>query len=591
MLIAHVEPPAPVQQGDQQYRTVQPCRALALHDDTYVVSGTWLSPQMHRTAHFADVLVLCQAVDADFLPLMQARRQRGQVTVFEINDHFLAAQVWNPVATFYNQPANRSLILQLAAQADAIQFSCQALAQEFAHLNPRQAVFVNHLWELPAQRAKPAGLRLGWGGSLGHLQDMVQLQPMLQAFLREQPHVSLAVMAPQPILDLFAWAPPGRCDTHLPASLDAYARFLQSLHVGLAPLQDTPFNRHRSDIKFVEYAAAQVAALCADAPPYRSTVRHGDNGMLFSDTAQLHSMLSTLVTEPQARQGMAERAYAAVAARLETQHSGARLQFYTDLLQRRGRTPVRSVTAARDCPAPAAQRHHAIAWGPMERHLYNGLLHQQDAAANADFAAAHALAPDFALPLLYAGRCPSTPPIAATHLSQALARQVTSCNAAYMFGQHCRAQGQDAQAARLWQAGITLTPAYAPPYEALAACHAQAGAPQRAQALLQQALQANPFHRSAATHLAWLAYEAGQTPQAQALLQENRAAGVEHWLDHLLSGKLQSASGDWSAARDHFCAALQSTPQVQLVRAHLAQAWLQLGDAQMARQVMTGGAG
>lgn len=52
---------------------------------------------------------------------------------------------------------------------------------------------------------------------------------------------------------------------------EEYPRWLTSLNldIGICPLQDTPFNRHKSAIKFYEYAMAGTASIASDVPPFK----------------------------------------------------------------------------------------------------------------------------------------------------------------------------------------------------------------------------------------------------------------------------------------------------------------------------------
>ena len=89
------------------------------------------------------------------------------------------------------------------------------------------------------------------------------------------------------------------------ASLHNYEQFVRTLHIGLAPLQPTEFNQGRSDIKFVEYAAAGVAAICSALEPYTATVRPGVDGLLFTNLEELRVHLDSLITQPELRQRIA----------------------------------------------------------------------------------------------------------------------------------------------------------------------------------------------------------------------------------------------------------------------------------------------
>src|SRR5205807_5787075 len=86
---------------------------------------------------------------------------------------------------------------------------------------------------------------------------------------------------------------PGWCRRVAPLSglgstYPAFIHWLQSLppyDIGLAPLVDNEFNRAKSMIKYLDYAALGLAVVCSDIAPYREIVRHEENGLLVSTAA------------------------------------------------------------------------------------------------------------------------------------------------------------------------------------------------------------------------------------------------------------------------------------------------------------------
>src|SRR4029079_5850990 len=96
----------------------------------------------------------------------------------------------------------------------------------------------------------------------------------------------LAVMTnafAKPFFDL----PPERYQFTPFGSLADYLAFLQSLDIGIAPLLPTAYNRGRSDVKFLEYAASGVAGIYARLDPYQHSVEDGRTGLLFSSDSEL----------------------------------------------------------------------------------------------------------------------------------------------------------------------------------------------------------------------------------------------------------------------------------------------------------------
>ncbi len=335
LLIVHLEPPHRGGDGDSVYRTVQPCRALGELPGIRVVAGSFISPEVHKLLPVADLVVLCDVVEADLLPVLQLRRARGLATIYEINDDFQALQSWNPTAYLASNPFTRSLSSRLASCCDGVQFSTPYLAQRFGALASRSAVFVNHLWEMPVSSPNSPGaiVRIGWGGSLGHKDDFVKLVAVMGPILNRYPQVSFQVMGAEVFRDLCSVLPQGRWSYRKGGSLFDYLDFVSTLDIGVCPLDDTDFNRGRSDVKFLEYASHGVATVAAALPPYEATLRSGETGLLFHDSSELAEQLCWLIEHPEQRRAMGEAGRAYVRDhRLERPHAGERLSFMEECL-------------------------------------------------------------------------------------------------------------------------------------------------------------------------------------------------------------------------------------------------------------------
>src|SRR5205085_12705424 len=210
--------------------------------------------------------------------------------------------------------------------------STEALAGRWRTWARRVAVFPNQLSAVPPlAEPPPRPLTVGWAGSVGHLADWYHVAPLLQKWLEDRPDVHLAVMtgeAARPFLRL----PPERYHFRAGGSLADYLHFLGRLDVGLAPLLPSDYNRGRSDVKFLEYAACGVAGVYAGLGPYRGSVTDGETGLLYRTGAELLACLDRLA-ETDLRQRIRTQAHAHVAARrLIDQHVGERLALYRGLL-------------------------------------------------------------------------------------------------------------------------------------------------------------------------------------------------------------------------------------------------------------------
>ena len=320
--------------GDQLYRLHQPAVALAQLEAVEVHELHPHARPRDAAALAADVLVLLMGMDVELLRLAHQRRLLGKPTVLEVNDWLPGVQRCNPVHANWSDARAWPLLSQLLRHCDAVQVSSEGLAQRLEPLARQVQVLPNQLPSLPPLQRRPPGgpLRIGWGGSAGHFDDLAAIAPALVAWLECQSEVRLEVMADPVFEGLFAAAPAGRF-RFLPAgSLEHYLHWLEGLHIGLAPLLRSDYNDCRSDVKFLEYASRGVLPVLQRCPTYAG-VREGETGLLFSDTAELLGLLDQLVADPDRRQGLAVAAYAHVQGQRRLEHHVPRqLAFYRQLL-------------------------------------------------------------------------------------------------------------------------------------------------------------------------------------------------------------------------------------------------------------------
>ena len=71
------------------------------------------------------------------------------------------------------------------------------------------------------------------------------------------------------------------------------------------PLSDTPFNRCKSDLKYIEAAAHRVVAL-ASKVVYQGTIEDGRTGVLFDTPQDLENVVSRLVMDPMGARSIAD---------------------------------------------------------------------------------------------------------------------------------------------------------------------------------------------------------------------------------------------------------------------------------------------
>lgn len=318
--------------GEFHHRIGRPGEMVERHPDFMVHNIHVFHPLFAQLALSADLLILHLVAEQEVGQIIKLRAKMGKPTIYEIPDNFLQLGKWVPVGDALRNPLVRQTILAAARACDALQLSSPALREVFGEVNKRVQVFENQIDHFSAPRPKPDFV-FGWGGSLGHAADLADMAPAIERFCRDFPEARFAYMGDRELFDrLFAYLPNAHHTP--PGSMKAYYHFLRQLSVGIAPLVDNPFNRCRSDGKFLEYAAHGAVPLLADVTCYRHHGVDGENCLFFKDGDQLYQQLATLARDSDLVSRLAANAFNYVKVKRSLlDHVDRRISFYRGFLK------------------------------------------------------------------------------------------------------------------------------------------------------------------------------------------------------------------------------------------------------------------
>jgi hypothetical protein len=102
---------------------------------------------------------------------------------------------------------------------------------------------------------------------------------------------------------------------HFAPLISDYDRFLRDFSghgfdIGLAPLEDTPFHRSKTNTKFRDYGACRVAGIYSNVPVYSSCVEHERTGYLVENTTESwFEGLCRLIDDAKLRRSIQTAAY------------------------------------------------------------------------------------------------------------------------------------------------------------------------------------------------------------------------------------------------------------------------------------------
>jgi tetratricopeptide (TPR) repeat protein len=322
--------------GDYIYRVEQPSIALGKTGEAAVITVSTISPWFETLCMSADLLILHLLTEHDLLPIIEERKRQGHPTIYELSDNIMALHEGIGIRGWFSDPINLALAFQYMRMADAVQVTGSGLADQFSFINPRMIIFENQMATVgTVGRRTSDRVTLGWAGSSGHRRDIEAVSDVIAQVMHAYPHVDFACMSDETIYRILSAAlPSGRIIYTPPGTLDDYLDFLQKLDIGIAPIQDNPYNRCRSDVKYLEYASRGVVPVLSALTPYKDSVQHGESGFLYESPEQLLSILSNLTCNADLRDRVSKTAHAYVErCRLENDHAKRRLDFYFSLIR------------------------------------------------------------------------------------------------------------------------------------------------------------------------------------------------------------------------------------------------------------------
>ncbi len=250
----------------------------------------------------------------------------------------LLSEGWVIVTEFDDHPDHFGMLDaadQLAfSGVHAVQVSTPALATVLRAHNPEVAVFPNTIRALPEPRnfLDPQVLTVFFG-ALNRERDWAPLIPVLNEVAQKSgDRLRFSVVHDQGFFEALhsphkQFAP--TCDH------ETYLGLLGQCEISLMPLTDTPFNRAKSDLKFIEAGACRVAAVASHVT-YGDSIEDGRTGLLFHGADELRDRLLRLVAMPELARTLGDAARQYVAGeRMLAYQVAQRIAWYRSLWARR----------------------------------------------------------------------------------------------------------------------------------------------------------------------------------------------------------------------------------------------------------------
>jgi hypothetical protein len=267
-----------------------------------------------------DVVVIQRWMHAHAADAIRAARAAGQVVVNDLDDYFqrldhrnMAHKSTDPT---HNPHQNREHYLEALRASSLVTVSTPFLADRYARLGVKCEVIGNaiDLAMFPRQpiRDTDTELVVGWCGALSWRSgDLETMRDVLPRWLADNDarFVHHGVMGHDKDTAGHRMGIPDRLvgPSKPIASVYDYPDNVAGFDIGIAPLSKIPFNRAKSAIKLMEYAAAGIPAIGTKIDSYTAW-----GGALIANRPRDWLAHLDTLRDPAARRDVADAAYALV---------------------------------------------------------------------------------------------------------------------------------------------------------------------------------------------------------------------------------------------------------------------------------------
>jgi glycosyltransferase involved in cell wall biosynthesis len=241
---------------------------------------------------------------------IQLLQRNGVRCVVELDDDLASVHAQHDAFAYLNPAthpeANSQHLARCCMHADAVVVTTPALARAYGQ--KRAVVVENHIprryLAVEADR-DPDLVRIGWTGKIGsHAGDLNVLQGAMSTVLRSEPSARLCVLGDNTGVDRVLGLPDPP-ELVVGVGMDRYPYEVARFDIGIAPLADTMFNRSKSWLKPLDYAATGVPFVCSGTDEYKRFTAQGC-GNIAERSRQWVSALRRLIQSPSLRAEQAE---------------------------------------------------------------------------------------------------------------------------------------------------------------------------------------------------------------------------------------------------------------------------------------------
>jgi glycosyltransferase involved in cell wall biosynthesis len=276
-----------------------------------------------------DLIVVVRMIHCDTITaLIELARQRGLPVVYDIDDYLFDPWVFPYIEALHYNMSQKDALGILGSlgdcldQCDYFTGSTSYLAEKAATWGKDSFVIRNgfsaeqlHLSRLALEQRsmhrRGHGTRIGYfSGSRTHQRDFRVVYPALMNLLREESDARLLIVGHLDVDEFPGLAPFVEQIELLPIhNWRELPAVITRVDINLIPLELTPFNEGKSNLKYYEAALLKVPSIASPTRIHAENISPGFNGLLARTTQEWYNGLKELIARPDRREQMGQNAF------------------------------------------------------------------------------------------------------------------------------------------------------------------------------------------------------------------------------------------------------------------------------------------
>jgi O-antigen biosynthesis protein len=283
-------------------RLLEPLRALAQNYDVNFLCHRSSSESELFNADVVIVQRACFRSERELdhgLSLLTKARRSGTRIVYELDDHIFCPNLPELIADSEIDDLDEQAYELTKAHRQILEFAdyltcpTEPLACALKSLGTSAEVRViataldfNHeRWDLSRHSSKLSDrkIHIGWSGGSRVGRDLEIVVQDLVNIARAYPQVTVVIAGATKYVRLFAEIPARQFLRVEWVDYNHYPSLLSLFDLALIPMQDHPYNRCKSALKVIDYAAVGVSSICSPVAPFSAFKRMLDTPVLAVD--------------------------------------------------------------------------------------------------------------------------------------------------------------------------------------------------------------------------------------------------------------------------------------------------------------------